>query len=189
MDANEVRDLVRAAAAGDSRGWYGLIERFGELVWSITRAYGLSPADGADVAQTTWLRLAERLHRPLPGDGLGVWLATVARQECLRLLQVAGRTPPAGVDSAATPAGPRPPAAVGPAWERDALLWRVVRELPERCRRLLRILMATPPPSHAEVAAALGLPVGSIGPERARCLRDFRQRMATVGITADIGDS
>ena len=59
----DAHDLVQAAAAGDSHGWDGLVERFGALVWSTARGYGLSPDEGADVAQTTWLRLAEQLGR------------------------------------------------------------------------------------------------------------------------------
>jgi DNA-directed RNA polymerase specialized sigma24 family protein len=90
MGAIDVRDLARAAAAGDQYGWDGLVERFGELVWSTTRAYGLSPGEGADAAQTTWLRLAEQLgHLEDQHERLGVWLAATARRESLRLLGAA----------------------------------------------------------------------------------------------------
>jgi DNA-directed RNA polymerase specialized sigma24 family protein len=177
-----VPDLARAAAAGDPRGWDGLVERFGGLVWSTARAYGLSPDDGADAAQTTWLRLAEELGRLQDHYGrLGVWLAATARRESLRLL-------------AAAPHGARPaptqPDAAGPGLQgRDALLWRVVRELPEHCRRLLRVLLCSPPPSHEEVSAALDLPVDGIAAARAACFEEFRQRMATISIRAEVEDS
>ena len=59
--------------------------------------------------------------------------------------------------------------------ERDAALWAVFEKIPERCRRLLRVLMADPPPAYADVAEALDMPVGSIGPTRARCLERLRQ--------------
>lgn len=186
MGAIDVRDLARAAAAGDQHGWDGLVERFGELVWSTTRAYGLSPGEGADAAQTTWLRLAEQLgHLEDQHERLGVWLAATARRESLRLLGAARGTTTA---PAATP--PRPaaePAAGAPG--REALLWRVVRELPESCRRLLRVLLTVPPPSHEEVSAALDLPVAGIAAARDACLQDFRHRMSDFSIRADADDS
>src|ERR671936_1661426 len=106
--STEVRDLARAAAAGDQRGWDGLVERFGELVWSTIRAYGLSPGDGADAAQTTWLLLAEQLaHLQHQHERLGVWLAATARRESLRLLGAAR--------AAATAPRPTPAPAAGAA--------------------------------------------------------------------------
>ena len=58
--------------------------------------------------------------------------------------------------------------------ERDAALWQVFDELPDPCRRLLRVLVADPPPAYAEIADALDMPIGSIGPTRARCLAKLR---------------
>jgi DNA-directed RNA polymerase specialized sigma24 family protein len=189
MGAIEVRDLARAAAAGEQHGWDGLVERFGELVWSTTRAYGLSPGEGADAAQTTWLRLAEQLGRlEDQHERIGVWLAATARRESLRLLGAAR-----GLTAASAPPMPatEPPAGPPGAGEqgREALLWRVVRELPEHCRRLLRVLLTVPPPSHEEVSAALDLPVAGIAAARDACLQDFRHRMSDFSIRADADDS
>jgi len=182
----DVRDLARAAAAGEQHGWDGLVERFGELVWSTIRAYGLSPGDGADAAQTTWLLLAEQLAQLQDQhERLGVWLAATARRESLRLLgavQAAG-TPPV----APATAPPATPAAAEQ--ERESLLWRVVRELPEHCRRLLRVLLTSPPPSHEEVSAALDLPVAGVATARDACLQEFRHRMADISIRTEPDDS
>lgn len=179
------RRLAQAAATGDQRAWDGLVDRFGELVWSTARAWGLNSEQGADAVQVTWLRLAEQLDRLQDNsERLGVWLAATARRESLRLLG-AGLETRQGTDVSSGPAVPA--AAVGSA--RDGLLWRVVHELPEHCRRMLRILVTTPPPSHEEVAAALDLPVASVGDLRADCLRDFRGRMAKISISAELGDS
>ena len=178
----DVRDLARAAAAGDQHGWDGLVERFGELVWSTTRAYGLNPGEGADAAQTTWLLLAEQLgHLEAQHERLGVWLAATARRESLRLLGAA-RVATAAPNSA--PATEPVPGAAG-AQGREALLWRVVRELPEHCRRLLRVLLTAPPPSPEEVSAALDLPVAGIAAARAACLQDFRHRMSNFSIRTE----
>jgi DNA-directed RNA polymerase specialized sigma24 family protein len=178
----DVRDLARAAATGDQHGWDGLVERFGELVWSTIRAYGLSSGEGADAAQTTWLLLAEQLGQlEDQHERLGVWLAATARRESLRLLGAA-RAATAASDSA-----PATEPAAGAAGEqgRDTLLWRVVRELPDHCRRLLRVLLTSPPPSHEEVSAALDLPVAGIAAARDACLQDFRHRMSDFSIRND----
>jgi RNA polymerase sigma factor (sigma-70 family) len=169
--------LVAAAVAGDEPAWEGLLRRFAGLVWSVARAYGLSEADAADVSQTAWLRLVEQLHRVRDPERVGAWLAATTRNEALRTLRLSGRQLPVGDEAALEPPGAAVP---GPdaellASERSELLWRGFSALPPRCRRLLRVLMSDPPPSYQEVAAALDMPVGSIGPTRGRCLEQLRR--------------
>jgi RNA polymerase sigma factor (sigma-70 family) len=169
--------LVQAASAGDRQAWERLVHRFAGLVWSVSRAHGLSDADAADVSQTAWLRLVEHLHRIRNPERVGTWLATTARHEALRVLRRAGRQVPVGDDEALEPPEPtvETPEAHLLASERSELLWRAFAALPSHCQRLLRVLMADPPPSYHEVAAALDMPIGSIGPTRGRCLARLRQ--------------
>ena len=186
MEPEEIADLVRAAASGDAAAWTGIVEQFSGLVWAITRGYRLGSQDAADVFQTTWLRLAEHLDRIASPERLGAWLATTARRESLRIARAAARTTPAH-DGTLVGLGHvddhSPEQAVLDAEqamldsERARQLWRAFRELSDRCQQLLRVLMASPPPSYAEVGAALGMPVGSIGPSRARCLDRLRQML------------
>src|SRR3989440_4166679 len=82
----DVAELVRGAAAGDRMAWELLVEQFHRLIWSITAEFKLVESDAADVAQTTWLRLLEHIHRIEYPDRLGSWLAATARNECLRSL-------------------------------------------------------------------------------------------------------
>lgn len=179
--------LVQAAARGDQAAWDALVERFANLVWSVARAHRLGDADAADVSQTTWLRLVEHLDRLRDPDRVAGWLATTARNECLRVLRKSGRQVPtgddrdldAGTDDDAAPDLPLLTA------ERDSGLWRAFATLAPRCQTLLRVLMADPPPAYDEIAAMLDMPVGSIGPTRGRCLEHLRQRLAVAGITAD----
>ncbi len=183
--------LVRDAAGGDQRAWDGLIERFSGLVWSVARAFRLSPADAADVSQTTWLRFAEHLGDIYEPRGVGAWLATTARRECLRTLRNAGRTVPTDLDDDHLLAHDNTEEIdagldAGPQW---AALQRALDDLPEPGRALLRVLMADPAPSYVEAGAALGMPVGSIGPTRARCLKRLRNNPELVGIFADVRSS
>lgn len=168
--------LVRRAAAGDRRAWERLIDRYGRLIWSITREFKLVESDAADVFQTTWMRLIEHidhLHRP---DKVGSWLAATARNECLRCLASRKRLVLAHEDVAFDgPAAHEP--AVDEALladERAQTVREAMAHLPWRWQRLLELLMADPPASYAEISDELGLPVGSIGPTRGRCLARLR---------------
>lgn len=191
MEPEEVGGLVRAAASGDSAAWKAIVERFSGLVWAVTRGYRLGSADAADVFQTTWLRLAEHLDRITNPERIGAWLATTARRESLRVARTSARTVPAD-DATLVGFGlvehHSPEQAVLDAEQamldsqRARQVWRAFRGLSARCQQLLRILMATPPPSYAEVAAALDVPVGSIGPTRIRCLEHLR-RMLTGNVS------
>jgi RNA polymerase sigma factor (sigma-70 family) len=180
-------DLVTAALHGDKASWEVLVARYSGLVWSVARGYRLASADAADVFQTTWLRLAEHLGRITNPSQVGAWLATTARHEALRVARGANRMVLADdatlvalghVDDYSPEAATLDAEQVRLDAERAERVWRAFGKLPERCRELLRILIASPPPSYAEVAVALGMPVGSIGPTRARCLRRLRERLA-----------
>src|SRR3984885_5341141 len=78
--------LMRRAANGDPAAWEGLVNKYGRLIWSITRDFKLVESDAADVFQTTWMRLIEHIDRIEHADRVGSWLASTARNECLRCL-------------------------------------------------------------------------------------------------------
>jgi RNA polymerase sigma factor (sigma-70 family) len=188
VNPEEAGRLARAAADGDETAWNALVNGFSGLIWSVARGYHLSAADAADVFQTAWLRLAEHLGRIEDPQRVGAWLATTARHEALRIARSATRFIPTDdltyFDVGHTDDNPPEQAVLDS--EQAALdselvsrLWRSLGELSERCQRLLRVLIATPPPSYTEVAAALDMPVGSIGPTRARCLEQLRVRLTS----------
>ena len=187
MDPERAGQLVRAAESGDATAWQEIVESFSGLVWSVVRGFRLGAADGADVFQTVWLRLAENLGRIRDPDHVGAWLATTARRESLRVAQSSSRlmlTDRSDVFDTGRPEENLPEQAVLDAEQaaldsdRAARLWRAFGELPERCQKLLRVLIASPPPRYAEVAAALDMQIGSVGPTRARCLEQLRRRLA-----------
>jgi RNA polymerase sigma factor (sigma-70 family) len=162
--------LVAHAADGDPLAWNTLVARFSSLVWATARAHRLSRDDAADVAQTTWLRLVEHLDRIREPDRVGAWLATTARHESLRLIRRGTREQPVDdPDLFEAPADDALDRALG-AQARAGALWRAFAALSERCKALLRLLMSDEEPSYEEVSAALGMPVGAIGPTRGRCL-------------------
>jgi RNA polymerase sigma factor (sigma-70 family) len=180
-------DLARAAAEGDEVAWRALVDRFSGLVWAVTRSFGLSAAEAADVSQVTWLRLVENLGRLIEPSRVGAWLATTAKRECLALIRRRNRAAlPADDDALFDRAGEvRSPISGLVADERKVVLWSAVDSLPERCQRLLRVLMAEPPPAYETVSVLLDMPIGSIGPTRARCLAQVRRYLTDRGITGD----
>ena len=185
----ETAELVRAAGTGDQRSWDALVERFSGLLWAVARAHRLREADAADVVQTTWLNLVQHLGSIREPQHVGAWLATTARRECLRALNRDQRLVLTD-DEAGLQAREPPPATPEEdvlAAERLALLRAALEELPPRCQQLLRVLTADPPPSYEQVSAALGMPVGSIGPTRARCLERLRHAARLAGIVPTTG--
>ncbi|GAA3221828.1 RNA polymerase sigma factor [Dactylosporangium siamense] len=169
---------LAAAAEGDQKAWNAIVTTYSSLVWSIARGFRLSTADAGDVVQGTWLRLVEHLHDIRDAERLPGWLATTARREALNLIRRAGRDLPVDdVDGLGA-------AAVAPAVderllrdESQRVLWQAVSRLSHGCQRLLRVMFADPAPSYETVGAALDIPIGSIGPTRARCLAGLRSIM------------
>jgi RNA polymerase sigma factor (sigma-70 family) len=189
--------LVRAAAEGDAAAWTALVERFSGLVWSVARGRGLGAAEAEDVFQTAWFRLAEHIGRIKDPQQVGAWLATTARHEALKMLRAGWRTAPSsdldllapGIDERSPEREVLESEDAELAQERARRLWQAFQELPARCMELLRVLIASPPPSYADIAVAFDMPIGSIGPTRARCLRRLRALLAARGITEGTGDS
>jgi RNA polymerase sigma factor (sigma-70 family) len=170
-------ELVKAAADGDGRAWDAIVERYAGMVWAVSRGCGLSQSDAAEVSQTTWLRLVERLGSIHDPERLGSWLAVTARRESWQVSRRSRRTIP--TDTEATLSEREADEDIDHdilAGERHDWLRQAFETLHPRCQRLLRLLTADPAPAYVDVAAALDMPVGSIGPTRARCLECLRKR-------------
>jgi RNA polymerase sigma factor (sigma-70 family) len=186
MDDVDVGDLVIAAADGDRAAWDELVDRFSGLVWGVARGHRLQGADAADAFQTTWLRLVENLARIRDPQRVGAWLATTARRESLRIIGARSRETAQEPETLDLVADDSPPLETDLLRaERNDVVWHCLEQAPERCRTLLRVLLAEPPLSYAEVGKLLDMPVGSIGPTRRRCLEHLRRRLEKAGIGAD----
>ena len=179
VPADDMADLVSRAIDGDQAAWNSIVDRFGGRVWAICRAHRLSQADAADVFQQTWLRVLEHLDSLRDPARLGAWIGTTCRHEALAVIRRAKRSQPVGdpdlLDRTAGPAGePDAPILVA---DRNADLWTAFGRLSRRCQDVLRVLVVDVPegrPSYELAAAALGVPIGSLGPTRGRCLTQLR---------------
>jgi RNA polymerase sigma factor (sigma-70 family) len=179
-------ELVESAVRGDVAAWNELFDRFDPLVRSVCRRYRLSPADTDDVSQAVWLKLLEHLGdlrnpRALPG-----WITTTTSHQCLREVDRRRRVVAVNpLDTERTELDP---------WTLtsrastdgdidDALIREENRKavqadlagLSAKEQGLLLRLMADPPVPYSEISRELDMPIGSIGPTRARCLSKLRK--------------
>ena len=180
-----VTDLVIRARKGDRQAWDELVERYAPLIWSICRRFRLGRADTEDVAQSVWLRLAGKLATIRDPAALAGWLATTTQRECCRVLRA---TPRPRALQQELHAENIPDQRSGLAEqevliaERNAALREALARLSPSCQRLIALLIQDPPVPYAQISAELGIPVGSIGPIRGRCLDKLRRDPAIAAL-------
>lgn len=196
-DDPSVIDLVSRANSGDRTAWDQLVDRYAPLVWGICRRFRLSRADADDVGQGVWLRLVEQLPTIRDPAALPGWLATTTRRECLRVVRTGQRRDeherPLSPDTAAALARRDASEADLPEaelleFERRAALREALASVPAHCQQLLLLLIQDPPLPYAEIGARLQLPIGSIGPNRGRCLAALR-RCPAITALIDVGSA
>jgi RNA polymerase sigma factor (sigma-70 family) len=170
--------LVGRVCDGDQKAWNDIIDRYSPLVWSICLRYQLSRQDIDDVGQSIWLLLVENIGSLREPAALPGWIATATRHECLRIVRTSRRQDPGGLP----PEDLMPPDQSDTRIEQELFeaeryiaLRAAFAELPSGCHALLSMLIADPPPGYAQISQALGIPIGSIGPTRARCLQRLRR--------------
>ena len=178
------RQLLSACTRGDAGAWHALVDRYGRLVYSIALRAGLSQQDAEDVLQTTFARLLEHLHRLRDPDRLAAWLITTAKRASWRAARLRRREPASEklTDDEGWLLGAGPDDEL---WIDQALVRDALARLRERCRRLLWALYYDPTePPYGVISQEMGMPLGSIGPTRARCLAQMREILDEMGMRA-----
>jgi RNA polymerase sigma factor (sigma-70 family) len=180
--------LVARCRAGDGRAWDALVQRYQRLVYVIVGRGGLDEHAAADVFQTVFTRLVQHLPRLTQPDRLQAWIVTTAKRE-LWLASQRGRRSvslaPAGDDGPEHDLVDETPGAEDrlAQWQELNRLRAAMDRLDERCRRLIGLLFRDEDErvGYDEVARSMAMPVGSIGPTRARCLAKLRQLLHSGG--------
>lgn len=166
--------LLDGARSGDRDSVDSIVRELTPLLWHVARAQGLDRETSADVVQTTWFRLLGSLHGIHTPQALTTWLVTVTKREAWRVTRTQ-RERATDVDLFADLADPTPsPEDRVVAASANHELWSTLKRLPERCQRLLRVVAFVHRPDYRQIGAALGMPVGAIGPTRGRCLAKLR---------------
>ncbi|MGH3787967.1 MAG: RNA polymerase sigma factor [Pseudonocardiaceae bacterium] len=178
-------DLLLRAGDGDPAAWEEIVRGYGQLVSATVRSFRLQDADALDAVQTTWLRLAEHVHQIQHPERLGGWLVTTARRACLQILRHAKHYLNLCDPVAETVTDP----VAGPEQciirsDSTRTLWDLVSELSPRRQTVLRALFTERPQPYAEVARLAEIPIGGIGPTRARALAQLRARIEQYELEA-----
>jgi RNA polymerase sigma factor (sigma-70 family) len=173
--STRIAGWLGAAREGSEDALGQIVVDLSPLLWQVARAAGLSSGDAEDVLQTVWMRLVAHLDDIHDSAALVGWLVTTTKREAWRVRAAGRRQVPAETDLLAELPDQ------GPGSEEQVILddqrrrlWTAIGRLSARCQELLRIVAFAPRPDYAVVAAALGMPVGSIGPTRGRCLAKLR---------------
>jgi RNA polymerase sigma factor (sigma-70 family) len=174
-----IASLVTAARGGSDDALGQIVTELSPLLWQVARAAGLSSADAEDVLQTVWLRLVSHLDGIRTSSALTAWLVVTTRREAWRVRAAARRQFPADQDWLAalpdTEPGGEERVVID---DQRRALWAAIRLLSPRCQELLRIIAFVSRPDYSAVAAELGIPRGSVGPTRGRCLAKLRATLA-----------
>lgn len=170
---------AQAAAAfsdfrdGDRDRLRDLVALLTPLLWHTARAQHASQHIAEEAIQTAWVRLVDAAPTIADPKGVVSWLVVTVKRETWRLMRLSARdvAPESGVPDAVDPLTPE---SLIISNQQQRVLWRHVQELTERCQALLRVVAFAAVPDYAGVAASLGMPIGSIGPTRGRCLAKLR---------------
>jgi RNA polymerase sigma factor (sigma-70 family) len=166
---------LERARNGDRSALPEAIRELNPLLWHVARTQGLGRDDAADVVQTAWLQLLRGLDGIRSPQALTSWLVTTVRREAWRIRSRSRRTATDDEMIGDMPDPDPEPVDVLLADERDRVLWRHFQQLSQRCRRLLRMVAEVDRPDYSVIAEAMGMPRGSVGPTRGRCLAKLRQ--------------
>jgi RNA polymerase sigma factor (sigma-70 family) len=172
--------LFRSFRAGDEPAMAELVALLTPILWHTVRAQRLDRESAEDVVQSAWLALVRNADSIADPQAVLAWLIVTARRESWRVTKRADRVEPKEFedDDVVTPTRELPEERVLQS-DSATRLWQHVARLPERCQALLRVIAFADRPDYAAVAQALGMPVGSIGPTRGRCLAKLRNLLDT----------
>lgn len=168
-------DVLTASVAGDDAAWAELVARYGRLVVSVPRRYGLGREACEDIFQEVFAILVRQLPGIRRRTGLPKWFITTTHRVCRQWFK---QLKHAAGDGSELLSGREPPPDLLVHWERQQMVRQALRRLGGHCEQLLLALYTEQGvASYEEVAAKLDMPEGSIGPARARCLRKLLEIM------------
>jgi len=172
---------------GDRTAFDDLVATVTPLLWHTVRSQGVDQTVAEDVVQTVWMSLLHSADNVRDPQTVVKWLITSTRRESWRVTKrlradISRNAAIFGVDGEEVLSIPVQretlPDEVVLADVNQQLLWNHVQDLPERCRALIRVIAFADKPDYAQIAESLGMPVGSIGPTRGRCLAKLRDQLA-----------
>ena len=176
-------ELIQACLSGNEIAWRELVRRYGRLVYSVALRDGLSVVDAYDVFQNVFAIVFRHLRDLRDHKLLAAWLIRITHRECLRLRTHLGNSEEISEDLPDSAALPDDKVAT---WEFQHLVHLALEQMDPPCRKLMTALFLDPQrPSYQEIAKLLKIPIGSIGPNRARCFKKLESILTAMGIDLD----
>jgi RNA polymerase sigma factor (sigma-70 family) len=181
--ASRAANLFRSYRDGDDACMGELVALLTPILWHTVRAQRLDRESAEDVVQSAWLALVRGAESIADPQAVLQWLIVTAKRESWRVSKRADRVVPKDFadDEVVTPSHDLTEERVLRTDDQNRL-WRHIAELPQRCQALLRVIAFADRPDYAAVAKSLGMPVGSIGPTRGRCLAKLRLQLANDAV-------
>lgn len=173
---------TRAAAAfadyraGNTQALHALVTAVTPVLWHVVRSCGLSQQAAEDTVQTTWLRLVENVDRIESPPAVLGWLCTTAKREAWKVQKLVRSVDPVADLEPDIPT-PHDPAQLAAMHDESRRLWEHFVTLSPKCQQILRVVSMGGAPGYASLATAMGVPIGSIGPTRGRCLAALRKAL------------
>ncbi len=181
MARRSVASLIAACRRGDPEGWDELLERYGRLIWAVAQRLGLRADEADEVFQRTWLAILEGIKDLREPSHVVSWIIAIARHQTYQMFTERSRRSKVAPLAEEMAAGFEPSVAAAAEIEMERLetaatMRDALQALDERCRGLLELLfLSDQPPEYDEISELIGLPRGSIGPTRARCLKKLKK--------------
>jgi RNA polymerase sigma factor (sigma-70 family) len=179
-------ETIARLASGDERAWAGFCRTQGQLIHAAGHKVGLSAEEREDLLQNTCIVCYHSIDRLRDPDRLGAWVYRIAYRQALEIVRK--RTPTVPIEDETgrsildmIPSGEDGEDEVLEAYERSQQVLGVIAGVGQRCRSLLEALyLAAEVPAYEDLSRELGMPIGSIGPTRARCLDRVRRKLKQV---------
>ncbi|MGH3888551.1 MAG: RNA polymerase sigma factor [Pseudonocardiaceae bacterium] len=193
----DLAELVVGARTGCATSWREIVDRYDDHLQRVARAQGLDAPAAADVVQQTWLAAVTNIEALRAAQALGSWLRSILHRECLKALSLRHRETPRVDETDLTGrtnsrtivmrSEPRSPEEEVLRREQGMLVHTAQHRLSRRDQELLALLVVDPPLPYTEISRRLGVPIGSIGPTRARCFAKLRRELVALGVNSGNG--
>lgn len=181
----DLPQLVKRCQKGDTDAWGELVDRFADFVYSVARRHRLGTEEAEDVFQTTFQALYAAINQIDNPNALPKWLGVTASRSCQRIIRLRGNSVSLQTEAADLTellASEDVSAEEASMQACDALTLREsLVKLGGRCKKLLESLYFVEDATYQQISEDIGIPLGAIGPTRARCLDKLRKILREVG--------
>ena len=172
--------LARRAAAGQTEAWDEIIELYGGRIYNLALQFAFDKSEAEDLTQDIFLKLYRNLHQYHGEVPLVAWTLRLSRNLCIDRYRQSRRRPLTTTIDDARPeflASSDNPQQTFQRAQRLEIVRATLREMSEDLAEAL-ILRDLQGLSYEEVAATLGIPMGTVKTRIFRARKELARRVA-----------